>query len=89
MSLCWWLVKRRQEGDQRTTGPVKQIITSPLCNLHQCLSSSTSVPLDTSSSISSEDLTVPSSSGLLKLSRLFGIGVPVQDEVVGDSAIVV
>lgn len=78
----WWSEGRR--GDQRTTGPVKQIITS----LHQCLASSTSVPLDTSSSISSEDLTVPSSLGLLKLSRLFGIGVPVQDEVVEDSAIV-
>ncbi|RXN10986.1 neuron navigator 3 isoform X6 [Labeo rohita] len=36
-------------GDQRTTRPVKQIITSPLCNLLRYLASSSYIPLDTSS----------------------------------------
>lgn len=56
-----WLSKGRR-GDQRRTGPVKQIITSPLCNLLQYLASSPSVPLDTSSRTSLEDLTVPNCS---------------------------
>lgn len=45
-------------GDQRTTRPVKQIITSLLCNLLWYLASSPSIPLDISSRISSEDLKV-------------------------------
>ncbi|KAL1275918.1 hypothetical protein QQF64_035541 [Cirrhinus molitorella] len=40
-----------RRGDQRTTRPVKQIITSLLCNLLRYLASSSSIPLDTSTGI--------------------------------------